>query len=516
MADLNTTEDNNTFGLWEKLENLIKSRESAILILIIISAFLFIPFKILSYGWTPPDDASRHIAFSTLDVKWSDVLIIDEKYDTDHNAGWHQLLRFLNKYCNFDKYDLMYFSVVGLFFLVNICGIIASPSPISWCVALLMMVNFDSTINFRLLFGRPYLASCASTLIVLYLWTFNKENTKPEFLKKTWVKYLLTIIALTLGVWIHGSWYIFLLIPFSFFLAGRTKDCLKLIGCVLVSTIFGALLTGKFLQFLYYHFAVTFSIYSEPTLNWLLVGENATGLQTVYWSLFAAIIIIFCMKKCNYKLANIGSDPVFMMVLLCWMCSIWIVRFWIDWGRMALLLWLSYRIHDLIKSSHSLNKPRIRYCLSMFIMVCLVLCFINDNSGRFTRDPILQQPIDFYNEETLNKLKGWEPGEGGIIYSTSMKCLYQHFFQYPTAKWKYILGFEAAIMKEEDKKILREIGYTSLEEAYGPWVKRMTEKDRLILNQKLSAFPELEWTRGNKTWWIGRLKKKTSESVDKK
>ena len=40
----------------------------------------------------------------------------------------------------------------------------------------------------------------------------------------------------------------------------------------------------------------------------------------------------------------------------------------------------------------------------------------------------------------------------------------------------------------------------------------MTEKDRLILNQKLSAFPELEWTRGNRTWWIGRLKKKSFDT----
>ncbi len=511
MSELNSLEDNNSFGLWKKIEKIIKEKESMILLLLILGTLVFIPFKILSFGWNPPDDASRHIAFSTIDAKWSDVLVIDEKYDTDHNAGWHQVLKFLNKYCGFDKYDLMYFSVVGLFLLVNICGILVAPSPISWCIALLMMLNFDATVLFRLMFGRPYLVSCATTLVVLYLWSLDSEEYKPNFIKKTWVKYLLTIIALSLGVWIHGSWYIFLLIPISFFIAGRTKDSLKLTGCVLLSTVIGALLTGKFLHFLYYHFAVTFSIYSEPTFNWLLAKENHTGLQSIYWSSFAAIIILLCMKKSNYKLKSIGSDPVFIMVLLCWMGSIMIIRFWIDWGRMALLLWLSYRIHELIKSSYSLKNPRIRYCLSVFVLVCLTLCFINDYDGRYTK-AALMQPVDFYNEQTLDKLKGWEPGDGGIIYSTSMKCFYQHFFMYPTAKWKYVLGFEPAIMKTEAQQIYRDIGYTGLEEAYTPWVKKMTENDRLILFNRLYTFPELEWIRGNRTWWVGRLKKKTPDS----
>ena len=516
MSKLDSEEINDSFDLWEKIERIIKNKESVILLLLILGAFVFIPFKILSYGWTPSDDVNRHVAFSTLDAKWSDILIIDEKFDTDHNAGWHQVLKFLHKYCHFDKQDLMLFSIVVLFLLVNICGILVSPTPMSWCIALLIILNFDSRIGPRMLFGRPYILSSAMTLIVLYLWTFKPEEQKLEFLKKSWVKYILTLIALSLGVWIHGSWYIFLLIPVSFFLAGKTADSLMLTASVLLATIIGALLTGHFSSFLYYHFCATFSIYSEPTYNWLMVAENATGVQTVYWVAFTAIIVFLCMRKNGYKLSNIASDPIIIMVLLCWMCSIMVIRFWFDWGSMALLLWLANRVHELISSSSSLKKPRIRYCLSLFILVSFVCCFINDAEGRFTKSSLNQQPIDFYGEETRDKLSGWEPQDGGIIYSDSMYCFYQHFYQYPTAKWKYILGFESAIMKQEDKQTLRNIGYMGLEEAYSPWVKKMTEKDRLILYKKLNKFPELEWARGNRSWWIGRLKKKTDDLNEKK
>ena len=509
MSDTISNEKEN-FDIWEKIEKIIKNKESIILLLLILLALVFIPLKILSYGWTPEDDAKRHVAFAMTDSKWSDILIIDERFDTDHNSGWHQILRFLRKYCGFDEQDLMFFSVAGLFLLLNICGIISSPSPISWCIALLIMLNFDSRIYYRFILGRPYIASCAATLIVLRLWGFkNLKNENFTILNKAWFKYLLTIISLSLGIWIHGSWYIFLLIPISFFIAGEMKDSLKLTVCIIFSTIIGALLTGQFTHFLYYHFTATYSIYSEPTHNWLLVPENASGHHTIIWAVAVALILLLSIKKCNYKLRDLAYDPVFLMVLLCWMGSIWVIRFWLDWGRIALTLWLAYRVKDLIDKSDSLKIPRIRYCLSSFIIVCFVLCFIVDTDGRFTKSALIHQPIDFYNESTLDKLKGWEPQDGGVVYSNSMYCFYQHFYQYPTAKWKYIWGFESAIMKQEDKETLRNIGLNRLDADYAPWINKMTEKDRLILPSKINGYPQLEWTRGNRNWVIGRLKRKS-------
>ncbi len=508
MDDNIIAKEKESLDFWERIEKIIKKRESLIFLLLIIGALVFIPLKILSYGWTPPDDAKRHVAFSTIDSKWSDIIVMDEKFDTDHNAGWHQILKFIHKYCGYDKQDLMFFSVVGLFLLLNICGIISVPSPVSWCLALLLILNLDDKIYYRMISGRPFIVSCAATLILLRLWGIKTlDDEKRVIFQKEWIKYLITIVVLSLSIWIHGSWYLFLLIPISFFIAGKTKDSLILTACVLISTVIGSLLTGRFTDFLYFHFFATFSIFTESTYNWLLVPEFAAGVQNVVCIIGVSIVILFCIKKCDYKLKNIANDPIFIMVLLCWMGSILVIRFWLDWGIIALLLWLSYRLQELINSSYSLNNPRIRYSLSFFIIVCFILCFINDKEGRYTKS-VMMQPIDFYNESTIQLLKGWEPQDGGIIYSNTMYCFYEHFYEYPTAKWKYVLGFEPAIMKQDDKQTLRNIGYSKLEYDYAAWVKKMTEKDRLITFSKLNSFPQLEWIKGNRTWWIGRLKER--------
>ncbi len=498
----------------KRIAKFIKTKESLFMLIVIILMFLYIPFKIISYGWTPEDDALRHVAFSTINAKWSDIVVMDEKYDADHNAGWHTILKFLYNYCNFQKEDLMIFSVVSLFFLLNICGIIVSPLPISWCLSLLIILNTEPVFLFRTLLGRPYILSCAFTLLILRLWTINNLEDEKGLLKSKYFIYSLTILLISLCIWIHGSWYLFLIIPFSLLLSGRFYDAFKLSLLIIISTFIGAFLSGDFYKFLYYHTFATFNIFNEQTYNWILVTEFFSGMHTVNWSLFTAFIIWLSVYKCNYKLEELSNDSCFIMILLCWLLSIWVMRFWTDWGVIALLFWLSQKLSGVIKNIGCLKKTRVRYCLSIFIVVSLILCFTNDSKGKFTKSSINNSPIDFYNEETLDRLKGWEPQEGGIIYSNNMCCFYQLFYEYPNAKWKYILGFESAIMPKEDLKIYRKIQVNGFEEDFLPWVNKMTEKDRLILTSELTAFPQLEWIRGSRKWWIGRLKKKMDLSAN--
>lgn len=500
-----------TFDSWGKLEKQIKTKESIIVLIIVLLSFVFIPLKILNFGWTPSDDALRHVAFSTIDANWTDIVIIDEKYSADHNAGWHKILKFLYKYCSLKKEQLLLFSVFSLFLLVNICGIICSPSPISWCISLLLLLNIESNdVSLRMLSGRPLLFSSAATIALLRIWCIDFQEKKSNNLfNKNWAIYLISIIILSLSVWIHGGWYLFLLIPLSIFISGRAQKAFKFTLCLFISTLIGALLSGDFYNFLRFHFLVAYTVFNEPTYNWLLATEFATGIQETNWIAFTAIITFFSVYKKHLKLSDLTQDPIFIMVLLCWMGSICVIRFWSDWGLMALLIWLSYRFNEIIKSSDYIKTPRARYCLFLFLTISLVFCFISDTNGKYTK-PVLSQPIDFYDNINIERLKGWEPQEDGIVYSTIMSCFYQHFYKYPTAKWKYILGFEPAIMNKEDKILLRNIGFSGLEEDYAPWINKMTEKDRLIIDRKLESFPQLEWIRGNRIWWIGRLKKRRS------
>ena len=272
--------------------------KSKLLSLLIISlVFLIIPMKIIQYGWLPPDDARRHVAFSTIDCKWSDILVIDKKFDTDHNAGWHQILRFLYNKLGITKEGLIRFSVVGLFLLINIVGIISSPSPICWVLALLSFLIFDFGVLYRMILGRPYIMSCISTLLVLRLWALPNSNTEFGSKQKKYLRIALTIILFSLGTWIHGSWYIFLMIPFSFLLAGKIEESLSLTVCIIIGTLIGAAMTGNFVDFLSYHFNATLNIYSEKTFNWLLVSENSSGIQNTYFIPFVFTIIALCIYK---------------------------------------------------------------------------------------------------------------------------------------------------------------------------------------------------------------------------
>lgn len=485
-------------------------KKSKLLSLLIISiVFLIIPMKIIQYGWLPSDDARRHVAFSTLDCKWSDILVIDKKFDTDHNAGWHQILRFLHKKLGFTKEGLIRFSVIALYLLINLTGILVSPSPVCWLLAILFFLICDAAVSPRMMLGRPYIFSCAATLIILRL--FALPNSSEEFgsPKKNVYRIISVIILISLSTWIHGSWYLFLLIPFSFLLAGKIKESMVLTACVITGALIGAAMTGNFVGFLSYHFNATFTIYSEKTFNWLLVSENSSGNQYTYFIVFLFAIIALCIYKKKLTFKELTTDPAFLLVLLCWLLSIEIIRFWEDWGRMALLFWLSYRFKSLLVSSDTLKEPRVKYCLFTFIILATFFITTNDGGGRFSKN-VFDLPIDF-NEE---RLAGWAPEPGGIVYSDSMAVFYKHFYEYPTAPWKYILGFESAIMLDEDKKILRKIGYNfRLPDEFIPWINKMTKADRLITVGSVGDFPQLESIRGARNYWIYRLKTAT-ETAD--
>lgn len=479
-----------------------QEKEQLASLIIILVLLLIIPLKIISFGWFPPDDAMRHVAFSTLDCKWSDILVIDSKFDTDHNAGWHQILRFLHKKCNISKIGLLRFSIIALFLLINICGIISSPSAICWLLSVFFLLISDFGLLWRFMLGRPYIVSCAVTLIVLRLWALPNSNDEFSNSKRKVIRILLSTILFSLGTWIHGSWYIFLLIPFSFLLAGKVKDSILLTASVILGTVIGAALTGNFVDFLAYHFNATLSIYGEKTYNWLLVSENASGIQNTYVILFVFFIIALCIYKKKLSLKELTTDPAFLLMLLSWLLSIMVIRFWIDWGRMALLFWLSYRFKDLIASTQALREPRVRFCLFLFVVTAVFFITTNDGGGRYSK-AVFDQPIDF-NEE---RLAGWAPEPGGIVYNDGMGVFYKHFFEYPTAPWKYILGFESAIMKNEDKKVLRKIGYNfRLPEEYLPWINKMTNADRIITSAPIGDFPQLESIRGARNYWIYKLK----------
>jgi hypothetical protein len=89
-----------------------------------------------------------------------------------------------------------------------------------------------------------------------------------------------------------------------------------------------------------------------------------------------------------------------------------------------------------------------------------------------------------------------------------MGIFYQTFYKNPTADWRYMLGYEPALMPADDFKTYQQIFLSNGDaKAYAPWVKKMQPADRLVLRggkNEHPNIPELEWNYGVSGIWIGR------------
>ena len=170
-----------------------------------ISAMLFIPLKITSYGFLPPDDALRHSAKAVSDKSWDEILVIREDIKMDSHPGWHAILGAVHKATGCDADALVTFSVVSLFVLFCVIPAFMLRRPEAWIASLLTIIIVNPWYIDRLVKGRPYIFTMCTILCICFLWPRLKDKKIPHN----------TLAALTLLVaastWIHCSWYLFAL-----------------------------------------------------------------------------------------------------------------------------------------------------------------------------------------------------------------------------------------------------------------------------------------------------------------
>lgn len=465
-------------------------------IIILIAAFVIVPYKVLNNGFRPIDDTNRHIAFSVTNQTWSDVLEIEPSLSADHNAGWHSLLRAIHKYSGLDKNKLLITIIISLFLIFNLVGSLLSPNIASWVIVMMIMYVSDRVIFFRLFSGRPFIISYLTTLILFKLWFIESKNHSNSI-----SRYLISIIFIVLAVWLHGTWYTFLLLPLALLLSGKLSKAIQLSLIVLFSTVIGAYLTGEFNEFLHFHYAATFNIFSEQIYNWQLVTEFAEGSIYTFWIFPTAAVIILLIYSKKLCLNQLTKDPLFIMVLLSWMLSIKVVRFWVDWGIVSLMFWLSYKISDLIEEMQSVKKPFFRWTLFIFTVLSVII--LVPDSGWNNQKERKKYSVDFSKPQFAE----FKPLDGGIIYNDAMAHFYYQYYADPEGKYKYVLGFEPAIMFPENRKVFREIVYSSFHySSYKPWIDKLTEKDRIFASADISSYyPQLDWIKAGNKLWIGKL-----------
>ncbi|MFO1499058.1 MAG: hypothetical protein U1G07_11810 [Verrucomicrobiota bacterium] len=463
--------------------------------LLTLATLICVPFKVISYGYLPQDDALRHAAKAVSQREWSDILVVRDELKMDHNPGWHWLLARVHQTLQADTDTLVVMAVIGLFAAALILPIFAMERPEAWAGALLVCTVACPAIPYRVLLGRPLAVSIAVTLAVLALWT-RRGRTQPS-LKLM----LFTTVLLALSAWIHGSWYLFALVVAAFFLSGRTQAALALAGCWMLGSFLGASLTGHPFAFLANAVRIGRSCFNDAPLQRMLVSEFLPSGGSVFTVMTVAAMLMWRRMSGHWTPESL-RHPAFILVVLGWLLGLRVIRFEADWAAPALLLWIAFELQDHCKRHLPLDSMR-RVVIGAGLCAALFFAATADENSRWSRALDTE-----YLSAADPEMAPWLPEKGGIVYSADMTIFYQTFFRNPHGQWRYILGFEPTFMPADDLRIYRNIQRNfGAYEAFQPWVHKMRPEDRLILRSASSAapnIPQLEWHYTARELWVGR------------
>ena len=475
-----------------------------IILCLIVAGIGIIPMRIIGHGYMPVDDALRHSAKVISGKGWDEILVIRDDIKFDSHPGWHAILNVFHKITNCDQTALVNFSVIVLFILFFLVPIFLLKQPEAWAMSLLVIVASDVSLIMRLLLGRPYIFTMAVILVLCLSWPRLRSKKIPYF--------LLIIITLLMAAstWIHCAWYLLALPVMCFFLAREWRAGILISFSTIIGIAIGASLTGHPYLFLKQTIFHAIRAFGSHDLQRVLVSEFQP-----YAGNFPIIIVVCGLlgwrKMRGAWNPKVIDNPVFIMAILCWILGFVSTRFWIDWGMPAIMIWMALEFQEIINSKLSLLSWR-RVLLTIALLGTIYLAITNDSGSRWSSS-LNRVYLSFDNPDHASEL----PDPGGIVYSDSMGIFYSTFFKNPNAPWRYILGFEPAIMPPEDLAIYRKIqrGFRAHDD-FEPWVKKMKPKDRLIIKytqDKTPQIPELEWHLAARDTWIGRLPRDSDEET---
>jgi hypothetical protein len=464
-------------------------------VVVLATAFL-ICLKIVGYGYLPAGDARRHVAKPFADKPYAQIVIMRPEYVIDHSPGWEWLLGAIHRVLGWDEDALMSFSITSLILWIFWLPLIWLRRPEAWLAAILAEMVAIPELMTRWTQARPYLVTEGVLIALLLAWGRGKPRPPP------WYKLVLTTAGIGLAVWMHGSWYLWALLVGAFFLAQRWRDVIYLTGCWLAGTVVAGLLTGNAFSFLYEAVFQARTMFQEHLPWWMLVGELQPSEGEFATLVLLALVFLWTSWR-GQKRGPLFLDPVFWMIASNWVLGFFADRFWADFGMPAALVWMATQFDEAMPALAEEGAFK-RLMLCGLIALPLLLDATNDLGRRYTA--CLDETFIDANDP---RLKGWLPGPGGIFYSDNMKFFFNAFYKNPTADWRYIEGFEPALMPPEDLKVYRAIQRSrKAPEAYEPWIRKMRPEDRLeVESVHQPDLPPLEWIHSG-TVWIGRLPSK--------
>ncbi|HBA61141.1 MAG TPA: hypothetical protein DCZ92_10050 [Elusimicrobia bacterium] len=481
-------------ALLEKIKNFESPVVPVLVVVFAVFMLIWLPYRVIGYGYLPQDDVTRHSAKVISGKDWKDILVLRDDIRMDSHPGWHSILGAVHKATRWPPYDLAVFSVASLFILAALLPVFLTKRPEAWILALLIIAVVSFGVYYRLLMGRPFLVTTAYMLAFGFTWQ-KLRGPRP------YAAFAAMTLFGALSTWIHCGWYLLALPCAALFLAREWRACALLSLSVLAGVLAGAALTGQPVMFLVQttrHFFLSLG----DTPQHLLAAEfqPAGGDYGVLLVFLLFIMWRFIRNKWDVKAVD---NPVFLLLCACWVLGFLVGRVWDDIGLAAGLVWITLELEQLLESSAGFNSPR-RLLISAAAVCLLFLAVTNDAAGRWS----LSRPGMYITPEKVQDVS-WLPGDGGIVYSDNMNVFYNMFFRNPLANWRYMVGFEPALMPKEDLAVFRDIQLKrGAKEAYAPWVAKMRPEDRLIRTGSSLARPAiegLEWNFIADAVWCGRL-----------
>jgi hypothetical protein len=468
---------------------------------IVVFVILAIPLKIIGYNYLPGDDSLRHAAKAVSGKPWSEILVLNQTYKIDHEFGWNLLLEIIYHWTNWDTDRLVVFSVVGLFILVGWSALPWLKRPEAWLITMLAaMIVSDMPQRFML--GRPYLVTLAVLLTILLLW--QRHGASPP---KSWM-FVLTTALFALCTFVHGVWYLWVLVLGAFLFAGEFRWAVSLGFCWAIGTFIGSAFTGHPFEYPLQAFQLALlAVGMHDTTRTMATELQPFGGDVLAVGILGGLIILRQLAKLSAR--PLSKNPAFWLVCFGWVLGFKVGRFWEDWGWPALAVLVTCDLQLFLLARFAADSFK-RLGLTLGLAITTFLAITNDAGSRWTYN-LTQQYLTADNPD----LNGWLPDKGGIFYSADMTLFYQTFFKNPHGDWRYMLGFEPTWMPKEDfavySKVLWNFGDAK---AYDPWVKKMQPEDRLVLRGGRGSppgIPQLEWNYGVSGIWVGRLPRKNAQ-----
>lgn len=459
--------------------------------IIAISVIILVPFKIISLGYLPFDDALRHSAKAVSGKPWSEILVLGDSYKVDHNFGWEFFLRQIHLLLNVDADWLVVFSIVFLFLIISSSGFFWLQRPEAWIGSLLLVAVVASPV--RMLFGRPFILSMSVLISILLLW--NKSGARQPGWR------IIVAIAAMVGaaVFVHGTWYLWALPVVAFALAGQFRWSVVVAAGSAAGILLAAVLVGHPVDYLVE--AVQMAFNAVPVGSQLEFRPAPLNLFVIL--LLAALVAVRILTRLETR--PIWQNPAFWLVILGLLLGLKVGRFWSDWGLPALLVLLATHLELLLQKGIPLNSVN-RVVVTLVLAIATYFAFTNDHDRRWTKNLLDEKQ---YLVQGDPELEGWLPDKGGIFYTADMSLFFKTFLKNPNAEWRYIVGFEPALMPPDDVRTFRQILTTYEWRDYAPWVKKMKPADRLFIPgapNDQPEIPELEWKYlGPPRVWVGRL-----------